>query len=124
MRRAWPWWARAGLSVAAVLALHWPFAAYYWTLYGLIPAASTPDGNPVYVCGPVGELTGWVTDLTWRYGFGLGEAVLGAVVAVVVYTVLTHRFGRRYDSETRCRRCRHLLHGLAGPRCPACGEPI
>ena len=28
------------------------------------------------------------------------------------------------DTETRCRRCRYILRGIAEPRCPECGERI
>jgi hypothetical protein len=40
----------------------------------------------------------------------------------LIYRGLKRR--SRFDGETRCRKCAHILRGLSEPRCPECGEWI
>ena len=74
-------------------------------------------------------LEGWIR----RVGGPLAEAAAiiamffaPFVAAVVVYGRLTRRYYRwlGVDTETRCRKCRHILRGISEPRCPECGERI
>jgi hypothetical protein len=112
------------VSVAAVIALYWPFAMFLWTAYPVDSLGSGTDAVPVYVLAPAGRATDWIDALTWPFTLALGEAVVGTILAICVYTVLTHILGGSQRIETRCRTCREVLRGLAEPRCPACDEPI
>ena len=49
-----------------------------------------------------------------------------ALLAILIYAVLTHRFGPDVasDGETRCRKCGYILRGITEPRCPEYGERI
>jgi hypothetical protein len=49
-----------------------------------------------------------------------------AVIAIpgIVAAAAVANSGRKYDSETRCRKCGYILRGLREPRCPECGEPV
>lgn len=124
MRRAWPIWLRIAVSVAAVPVIYWPFAQFRWTRFTLSSGGSGPDTLPVFFTTPTGNLTYWIDCQTWPFATGLVEAVVGAILAILIFTALTYLFGRDRVRETRCRRCRELLEGLAEPRCPACGERI
>lgn len=46
------------------------------------------------------------------------------LVAAVLAHALVARPARMRDSESRCRRCQHILRGLTEPRCTECGEEI
>ena len=48
---------------------------------------------------------------------------LGVIGGVLTALVLTRPWVRS-DSNTRCRRCDYILHGITEPRCPECGERI
>ncbi len=50
-------------------------------------------------------------------------ATLLSAAACVGWVLITWQAARG-DDETRCRKCRHILHGLSQPVCPECGTPI
>ena len=53
----------------------------------------------------------------------VGGPMLGMLALLfLIYRGLQRR--SRFDGETRCRKCRHILRGLSEPRCPECGERI
>lgn len=62
----------------------------------------------------------------WKLVYALSTALPAALVGVLAYSFLTHRFGPRTspDTYTRCRKCHYILAGLSEPRCPECGEAI
>lgn len=51
-------------------------------------------------------------------------AALSLSAAACLGWVLLVVLDKRRDSETRCRKCGHILRGLSQPRCPECGEGI
>jgi len=117
-------WLRSVVSILAVILLYWPFAGYLWTMYQIAGPSAATGGNPVWVSSPVGVLTAPLTHLTWRYAFGLTQAVFSPLVAIAVFTLLTRFAGPTQERQTRCRRCRSVLRGLTQPICPVCGETI
>lgn len=124
MSRIGPIWVRVVLSVIVVVLLFWPFAHYLWTVERIAAGSAATGGNPVYILIPVGGLFEWVTDLTWRFAFGLAEAVFASFAAIVIYTALMWLRGPAYPNESLCRRCGSVLRRLKRPECPTCGEPI
>jgi hypothetical protein len=50
--------------------------------------------------------------------------LLWIVVAAVGYGLLCERGCWRRPNGTRCRQCGKMLHRLAEPACPYCGEPL
>ncbi len=51
--------------------------------------------------------------------------IAASFLSLAIYGVLTSlRRPKTSDSETRCRKCRHILRGITEPRCPECGERI
>lgn len=117
-------WLRGVVSILAVILLYWPFASFWPALFQIAGPSAATGGNPVWVSGPVGVLTAPLAEVTWRYAFGLTQAVFSPLVAIAVFTLLTRHAGPRQERQTRCRRCRSILRGLTQPICPACGEPI
>lgn len=49
-------------------------------------------------------------------------AIALTLVALYLWTLVFMRV--RWDSVTRCRKCKMILSGLSDPRCPECGERI
>jgi len=117
-------WLRGVVSILAVILLYWPFASYWPAMCQVAGPSAATGGNPVWVSAPVGVWTHRLADVTWRYAFGLTQAVFSPLVAIAVFTLLTRYAGPARKSQTRCRRCLSILRGLAQPICPACGEPI
>ena len=124
MQRLGPMLLRICVSVIAVVLLSLPFAGYKWTMFLVQPYNATTRSNPIYVSGPVSDLTRHVAEYTWRFSLGLTEALLGALGGIGAFVVLGRFVGPRHPSETHCRRCRQVLRDLREPKCPACGEPL
>ena len=124
MRRPCPTWLRIAVSVLAVPVMYWPFAMFWWTRYAIRGAGPGPDDLAVLATAPAGHLTCGIDYCVSWIMPGLGEAAAGSIVAILIYTILTRLLGTDGKPETRCRRCRKVLRGLAEPRCPACGEEI
>lgn len=117
-------WLRGVVSILAVILLYWPFASFWPSMYQIAGPSAATGGNPVWVSGPVGVWTAPLAKVTCRYAFGLTQAVVSPLVAIAVFSLLTRYTGPARKKQTRCRRCRSILLGLASPICPACGEPI
>ena len=70
---------------------------------------------------------GLVRPLSWTSWLSMvGVCLPLALLAILIYAVLTHRFGPDVtaDGETRCRKCGYILRGIPEPRCSECGERI
>jgi hypothetical protein len=124
MCRPWPTFVRIGISVVVVTLLFWPVADYKWTIF-LVEAFDPAKGSdPVYVTGPVSDVTAAIAEYTWRLSMALPEAVFGSLAGIVVFVLLGRLFGIDHPRETLCAHCGHILRGLREARCPACGEPL
>jgi hypothetical protein len=121
---AWPTWLRIALSAVSTTLLAWPLGGYLWWLHDLKPYDPITKADPECASGPTGDWLPWMADHTWRWSFGLPEALFAGLAAIAIYSLLTHWRGLHLPAETRCRRCHAILRALQSPRCPTCGEPI
>jgi hypothetical protein len=115
---------RALIAALAAVLLHWPFANYAWSRWPIVPSGVTPSGDPEFIGAPYGTVARFISQVTWRYAFGVPEAIVAALVAIGVYELLTRRFAAERWGETRCRACRRVLRGLTALECPSCGERL
>ncbi len=124
MQRPWPTSVKIVLSVALVFILFCPFADYKWTLFPIQAFDPFTGSDPVYVSGPVGDVTEVIANYTWRISLALAEAVFASIAAIGIFVGLDRFVGSGLERETLCRRCGQILRGLRVPKCPACGEPL
>jgi hypothetical protein len=125
MRRKLPIWSCAALGLLATVLICWPFSNYYWCVWLVDGPSPETGGHPTYISG-----TG--TDIAVRLSEQLGfedpaaflDAFVGVLLAISLFAILRHFFGRSETHETICRRCRSELRGLIEPVCPACGEHL
>lgn len=124
MRRPRSTSTRIAISVAIVTVLFWPIADYKWSLFKVRAYDPATGANPVYVAGPVGDITASITEHTWWICLALPEAVFGALAAIGVFILLNRFAGTSHPRETLCRRCGRILRDLRDPQCPTCGEHL
>lgn len=87
MRRPWPVWLRITISVLAVPVIFSPFGGYWWARFLMKPFGPGPNDPPVFALSPINYPSYWVDCLTWRYAFAIPEAVVGAVLSILIYRV-------------------------------------
>ena len=51
-------------------------------------------------------------------------ASLSIILSFAVFGILTLRWGPKFVTEARCRKCKSILQGITEPRCHKCGEVI
>ncbi len=124
MRRTWPGWIRVALAVMLVVVLLTPAGSFYWTRFNLVPAGVRSDGHPVDILAPVGELLEPITARTWRFAIAAGDALCAAILALLLYAIISRFRGRHSAHQSLCRNCRAVLRGLAVPQCPNCGTQV
>lgn len=125
MRHRLPVWSCVALSALGTVLICWPFSSYYWCVWLVDGPSPETGGHPTYISG-----TG--TEISVRFSERLGfedpaaflDAFVGIILAILLFAILRHFFGRCETHETICRRCRGELRGLSEPVCPACGERL
>ena len=89
-------WITIGLALLAGLS---------WLAFSVLPSINSP----------------WTTISYPSVQMPMAIALTAAACFGWLLLWLSQRYG---DSETRCRRCHHILRGITEPRCPECGERI
>jgi len=100
-----------------VTRLHWFWQAVIAVLEGCQAFAAL-----IVLSFAVLKVTGYIPNGTVIIGGFCVVVVLPSMFYAAVTAVIRTR--REFDSETRCRKCGHVLRGITEPRCPECGERI
>ena len=121
-RRRWPW---AVAVVALQIAFMIGWIGLVSSTVGIYESTTTftPQGVMVRetTTGPFG-----ITTFPLFFGLLLGPCmalVLGAASGLAAHGWLVDREARRCARTPACFGCGYDLSGVAGPRCPECGQP-